>query len=331
MAINDASRPIQRSNKHGYHSVLIIEVVIMNGADRKEWEWGERKRTEKIVDGERRNVNSGPVLLWIDLTELEHDPVLPCGAEEHCCIHLIRDIEHIGNMVESIAPNLLCFEYDYPTDIGLTALTQTKREYPKLPILMLTVYHSEALAVWALRTRVWDYLVKPFSATDLLRSAISLFSVCRENDRRAARKIISPIPDTVPLDTPNTHQKAVLKAQSYIVKNLHEVIRLRDVAAHCGMSATHFSRVFTQTSATNFNEFVRRTRVRKAVEMLADPGTTMKAICYGVGFNDESYFSRTFRRYVGMTPSMYQKTIFDNAHGLSHVQTQLKRNSPDLQ
>lgn len=282
------------------------------------------------MDSKWSSMTLRPVLLWINLTESEHHFVLPRGTEENCCIHLIRNTEHIDAMIESVAPNIMCFEYDYPTDAGLSALAQTKRDYPKIPILMLTVYHSEALAIWALRTRVWDYIVKPFSADDILRSAISLFRACHGKDRRAAREVISPTPEPVPLDTPNTHQKAVLKAQSYIVENLHEEIRLRDVAAHCGMTATHFSRVFTQTAATNFNEFVRRTRVRRAIEMLADPRATMKAICYEVGFNDESYFSRTFRRYVGMTPSMYRKTIFNNAHRLSDVHMQWKTSSLDL-
>lgn len=283
------------------------------------------------MDEKGDNGISRPVLLWVNLTESEHEPVLPFGAEDYCYIHLTRDAKRIGAMVDAVTPNVLCFEYDYPTDAGLTALTQTKRDYPKIPILMLTVYHSEALALWALRTRVWDYIVKPFSADDILRSAISLFRVCREQDRRAAREVISPVPHTVALDTPNIHQKAVLKAQSYIVENLHEEIRLKDVAAYCGMSANHFSRVFTQTSATNFNEFVRRTRVRRAVEMLADPRATMKAICYEVGFNDESYFSRIFRRYIGMTPSMYQKAIVNNAHRLLQVHAQLDPNTLNLQ
>lgn len=283
------------------------------------------------MNGKRSNVTSHPVLLWVSLTESDHDPALPYSTENHCRIHLIRDAKHIDATVDSVAPSVLCFEYDYPTDDGLCALTRTRQKYPKIPVLMLTVYHSEALAVWALRTRVWDYIVKPFSAEDILRAAVSLFRVCREKDRRAAREVISPVADAVALDTPNTHQKAVIKAQSYIVENLNEEIRLRDVAAHCGMSATHFSRIFTQTSATNFNEFVRRTRIRRAVEMLADPCATMKAICYEVGFNDESYFSRTFRRYVGMTPSMYQKTILNNTHRLSYVDAYLERNSLGLQ
>jgi len=286
---------------------------------------------EAVMDEKDDNGTLRPVLLWINLTESEHEPILPFSAEDYCHIHLTRDAEQVGAMVDAVTPNVLCFEYDYPADAGLTALTQTKHDYPKIPILMLTGYHSEALAVWALRTRVWDYIVKPFSVDDILRSAVSLSRACRQHDRRAAREVISPVPDTVPLDSPNIHQKAVLKAQSYIVENLHEEIRLKDVAAYCGMSATHFSRVFTQTSATNFSEFVRRTRVRRAVEMLADPRATMKAICYEVGFNDESYFSRIFRRYIGTTPSMYQKAILNNAHRLPEVHARLEPNLLDIQ
>jgi AraC-like DNA-binding protein len=195
---------------------------------------------------------------------------------------------------------------------------------------MLTVYHSEALAVWALRARVWDYFVKPFAAEDILRSAISLFRLRHKQERSAARKVISPMQDVLPLDNPNSRQKTVLKAQAYILEHLNGV-RLKDVADYCGMSPNHFSRVFTQTSKTNFKEFLRRTRIRKAVEMLSDPSVTVQTVCYAVGFNDLSYFGRTFRRYVGMAPSSYRSTVLNSTHPVSQLYAQFAMDRLDLQ
>lgn len=45
-------------------------------------------------------------------------------------------------------------------------MQRVKSEHPGLPMLMLTEYHSEAVAIWALRARVWDYIVKPVSVEE---------------------------------------------------------------------------------------------------------------------------------------------------------------------
>src|SRR5260370_30775244 len=97
-------------------------------------------------------------IIWVDL---RLDPRFPglCegipGAYEPfrvCSIHAVQ-----GAIQEKL-PGFLCFEYDCPAPIQLEALRSTRSSYPLLPILMITEDHSEELAVWALRMRVWDYI-----------------------------------------------------------------------------------------------------------------------------------------------------------------------------
>ncbi len=255
-----------------------------------------------------------PLLLWVSLTEGEHERALPCGAEERCSIHVIYDSGQINAVIDALHPDILCFEYHYPSDAGLAALAQTKRKYPQIPIIMITVYHSEALAVWALRTRVWDYIVKPFSTEDLLRSALSLFKICRAQEKTSSgREQILPLHDFAYM---RSHlkggEKIIVKAQSYILQHLSENVQLSDVARYCYISHTHLSRLFREVGGITFKEFVLQTRVRKAVELLAEPNITVTGICYDVGFRDASHFGRVFKRYVGMSPSAYRKTLLDN-------------------
>lgn len=264
-----------------------------------------------------------PVLLWVDLTEAGRAPTLPADAEEECITHYIRNPEEIDTRILDVGPNVVCFEYDYPDRDGRAVLTRTKRLYPRLPIIMTTVYHSEALAVWALRSRVWDYIVKPFCAQDILRSVGALFKVSRQQERRAPREMISPLQDFAHLRAPSGHEKAILKAQTYIEKHLDEKIRLKTVAEHCGMSPAHFSRVFTQKCGIHFSELVLRTRIRRAVELLRNPNTTVTNVCYEVGFQDLSYCGRTFRRYVGMSPSQYRQAVLSGAHDVTQLYPEL--------
>src|SRR6185437_10236015 len=65
--------------------------------------------------------------------------------------------------------DVLCFDFDYPDMSGLKLIPQAKRRWPSAPILMLTLQNSADLAVWALRSRVFDLLTKPINSREIER------------------------------------------------------------------------------------------------------------------------------------------------------------------
>ena len=75
------------------------------------------------------------------------------------------------------------------------------------------------------------------------------------------------------------------------------------MARLCGMSSSQFSRAFKKVYDTTFQEFVVRYRVFQAFNALQAPGANISEIAYSVGFSDPSYFTRVFKRYVGVAPS----------------------------
>ncbi len=73
------------------------------------------------------------------------------------------------------------------------------------------------------------------------------------------------------------------------------------------MSESEFSRVFKKEHGHTFCEYLLKFRISKACDSLVDPSVQVKTVAFEVGFNDLSYFARTFRRYTGVTPSTYQQ------------------------
>src|SRR5512146_1277705 len=65
--------------------------------------------------------------------------------------------------------DVVCFIFDYPEMAGLKLIPETKSHWPSVPILMLTMQCSAELAVWALRARVFDLLVKPLTGQEIAR------------------------------------------------------------------------------------------------------------------------------------------------------------------
>lgn len=96
------------------------------------------------------------------------------------------------------------------------------------------------------------------------------------------------------------------KAITYIEQNFNKIIKLDDIAAYCGISPSYFSEYFRKTTGFTPFDYINNYRVDCASEMLIYTKKTITEIAISCGFNDSSYFSKTFRAYKGRTPREYR-------------------------
>jgi YesN/AraC family two-component response regulator len=251
-----------------------------------------------------------PFLLCIDLRGQKSQPEVYSSLAGRCQIQHVSGTDDFSGLIRKTAPHVLCFDYDYPDIPGLKKLQDTKLDHPSLPILMLTEQHSEALAIWALRTRVWDYLVKPVSAEDLYQRITILSELATVQYKNESRTNLMP-QHLVPAEMrthnggPASLQGSLQPALSYMHAHFHEKMPLTVVAKICGMEPFKFSRSFKRNQGMTFREFIIRLRINKAAELLRNSDSSVLDVAYAVGFNDHSHFARMFRRYVGVPPSIY--------------------------
>ncbi|WP_111412461.1 helix-turn-helix transcriptional regulator [Billgrantia lactosivorans] len=212
-------------------------------------------------------------------------------------------------------PIAACFEFDYPDLQGLTDLRQAKQRAPSVPLLMITQAHSESLAVWAFRTRVWDYFVQPVDLVRFLAVLESLAQLRSANAGTQARRPAAELSNQIPAEArlhchSSNHQRVQLdRAISYIEQHLHQKVAQAEVAERCGMSAFQLSRLFRKLTNTTFQGFLLERRITEAQRLLANPKVSITDVCFSVGFRDLSYFTRTFQKHVGQTPTLYRQSL----------------------
>jgi len=179
---------------------------------------------------------------------------------------------------------------------------------------MLTVQHSERLAVWAYRNRVLDYLVQPLADSDFHRCKDLLHAIHMTENRQSARPIIDR-KSIIPLEIPGGQRSGSVRlapAVHFVQKNFRHKIRNANLAKLCGMSSFHFSHAFAETFSLTFQDFVLRYRISEAAKELQHPNVPITNVAYSVGFNDPSYFARVFRRFIGASPSEYCEMTSDD-------------------
>jgi len=248
-----------------------------------------------------------PVMLWFDCTSKTRDPIYRVECSKFFEIACSTHVERAAHEIARLRPKVLCFDFDYPDKTRLRIMQAVKRDHMSMPVLMLTVEHSEALAVWAFRSRAWNYLVKPIGKEEL-RENLDVLQEIVSGRQRTTRAVPLPEPD-VPQDVrataPEDSLAQLLPAVCFVEQRFNERFTAEEVASLCGLNRFNFSRLFHRTFEVTFQEYVLRHRVREACRLLRRPGTSVTEAGYATGFNDASYFSRIFKRYVGRLPSEY--------------------------
>ncbi len=96
-------------------------------------------------------------------------------------------------------------------------------------------------------------------------------------------------------------------AKKYIEDHFDKDISLDDVSRVVNISPYYFSKVFKEESGLNFIEYLTNIRIDKAKELLENSNLSIKEICVSCGYTDPNYFSRSFKKNVGVTPTEYKE------------------------
>jgi AraC-like DNA-binding protein len=99
--------------------------------------------------------------------------------------------------------------------------------------------------------------------------------------------------------------EALTRVMRYVDERLGESISLADLANLAGVSRFHFARQFRVSTGESPMEYRRRMRIERAKRILAQQSATIAEVAIRLGFADQSHFTRTFRRMVGVSPGHY--------------------------
>ena len=83
-------------------------------------------------------------------------------------------------------------------------------------------------------------------------------------------------------------------------------LTLRDLASSAGVHPVHLSRQFRRYYGEPLWEFLRRRRVEIGAQRIMSERGTLCEIAHGLGFSDQAHFTRTFKRFMGLTPSEFR-------------------------
>ncbi len=144
--------------------------------------------------------------------------------------------------------------------------------------------------------KIGDYVEELLS----IENPIELKVWCRERIEHVAQRI-SGTKET------RVNSSLILKAIQFIKEHYRSEITLEDISREVNISSHYFSKLFKDEVGENFIDYVTSMRIQKSKELLMENQLSIKEISFEIGYGDPNYFSRIFKKVVGISPTEYKE------------------------
>ena len=209
-------------------------------------------------------------------------------------------------------PDCICGYIMMPKGSGDRMCERLKKDQitAHIPIILLTAKASQEDKISGLETGADDYLIKPFNEKELLiriNNLIKQRQKLREKYLREAE--IHPIEIAVTSLDKRFIEKIIKITDENI--SLPE-FNIEQFADKLAMSRIQLYRKFISILGEKPTEFVRNYRIRRSAELMKQNFGNIAQIAYEVGFNNLSYFAKSFRKIYKVSPHEYCKNLQNN-------------------
>lgn len=218
---------------------------------------------------------------------------------------LAKDGQEGFQLATKLVPNLVLSDLMMPVMDGLELTVKIKEDErtSHIPIILLTAKNELQSKLEGLKTGADDYLTKPFSSDELLIRIKNLIDQRKKLQRIFREKSNIQLEPLQPL---SLDERFLNRAKELVECNLSDyTFTVEKMADGMHLSRTQLLRKLKALTGLSPNDFIKNIRLARAAEMIRNRMDTITQIGYSVGFNDQSYFTKCFKKEFGCTPTEY--------------------------
>lgn len=215
-----------------------------------------------------------------------------------------------------IQPDVVIMDIEMPLMNGVEAAKRIREQLPECAVVFLTAYAEFEYARQAMRIGAAEFLLKPVDEAELVRVLEKLFLTEEDGETKLPEEKLEVVLPEVEITEDISEKKIrerstmiVMEAKKYMDTHYMEDISMEDLAERFHISTNHFNRIFKQVYEVPCKEYLITVRVEAAKQYLSSPLLTVREVGSMIGYADSNYFTKVFRKRVGMTPTEYRNQM----------------------
>ncbi|PZE19783.1 response regulator transcription factor [Paenibacillus xerothermodurans] len=195
--------------------------------------------------------------------------------------------------------DLIMTDVRMPVMQGLPFVEAIRRQRRDQPIVVVSGYDDFGYVQQALRFGVLDYLLKPVEVADMKR--------CLEHWIDQRQRPQAETQSAAQQTREALEKSPIQQVKEYIRLNMAGDITLTQAAARVHLNPSYLSQLFKQQLNRNFVDYIVEVRMEEAKRLLSRTSLRINEVADRVGYSDVAYFSNTFKKCNGCTPSEFRK------------------------
>ena len=204
-------------------------------------------------------------------------------------------------LANEMSPDLLVTDIKMPVMDGITLLEKVHILNPDIQFIIVSGFSDFEYAQRAIKVQVSDYLLKPINPDQLYEALLNI-----RNKLEIAQNTYYEIFN--PSMARHTSEQIAAVLQEYIACHYCSDINLNLIAKNIGYSPGYLTKIFDQHYQITPAKYIISLRIAKAKNLLmSSPELTIKQVGELVGYPDQSYFSRIFKKQTGISPFEYRE------------------------
>lgn len=195
-------------------------------------------------------------------------------------------------------PDMLLLDMQMPLKNGMDVMEEARKAGLHPITVVLSGYDEFKYAQQAIKFGAKEYLLKPVRAADILALLSGLADEYIGVEEKA---------ENMAEEAGKQENPLVKAAKEYMEEHYAEDIFLADVAEKLGISQGYLSTMLKSSLGLGFVEYLHQIRIDHACCYLEQNYLKNYEIAYKVGYQDEKYFSKIFKKVKGVSPKEYRK------------------------
>ncbi|GAA0715426.1 response regulator [Paraclostridium ghonii] len=237
--------------------------------------------------------DEGPIRDWIAYT-------ISKISNEFNVLASVTNGKEAYELAVKLKPKLIISDIKMPIMGGIELTKKVKEIFPDIYVILLTNYAEFSYAKEAISCGVYEYLVKSDIRQKELKEILEkIYFNIKETDKKVESSLCK---ERDLSEVKNNYSKAIKKSIEYIHKNYKKHIYLQDISRYVFLSHEYFSRLFKEEVGENFTSYLTNYRMKKAEKLIKNTDMKISQIAVEVGYTNPSYFSRSYKKYKGISP-----------------------------
>lgn len=200
----------------------------------------------------------------------------------------------------NLKPKVIISDIKMPIMGGIELTKKIKEVFPDIYVILLTNYAEFSYAKEAISCGVYEYLVKSDIRPKELKEILDKVN---ESVKELEKNKVSKLQKESTLSkSKDGYSKTIKKSIDYIHKNYKQHISLQDISNYVFLSHEYFSRLFKEEVGENFSSYLTNYRMKKAESLIKNTDMKISQIAIEVGYTNASYFSRSYKKFKGISP-----------------------------